>query len=208
MEHLSDRTRNPFGLDPPCERFVPGYGDPNADVHVIGDHPGVHGGAETGIPFTGNTAGERVQSILEAVGLLSSPGEKPDPHSLYLSYRYPCVVEGTPSRSDYADLDPYFDAELRAITAHVLVPVGERAVHHVLETFTTVNPTDNDVADLHATEISGGAWLVVPVADPERWDEGAGDRLRRTLADVLARDYERESDLGRFLTDPDPYRVR
>jgi len=40
-------------MRPDCESFVPGYGDANADFHVVGDHPGVHGGVDAGIPFTG-----------------------------------------------------------------------------------------------------------------------------------------------------------
>ena len=39
MENVTDRTSNPFDMRPPCERFVPGYGDANADFHVAGDHP-------------------------------------------------------------------------------------------------------------------------------------------------------------------------
>ena len=49
MENVTDRTSNPFGMHPPCEQFVPGYGDANAAFHVVGDHPGVHGGVDTGV---------------------------------------------------------------------------------------------------------------------------------------------------------------
>jgi len=37
-------------MDLPCERFVPGYGDTRAHFHVVGDHPGVHGGLDAGVP--------------------------------------------------------------------------------------------------------------------------------------------------------------
>ena len=59
VRNVTGRQSNPFGLSPSCESFVPGYGDANADFHVVGDHPGVHGGCETGIPFTGSRTGER-----------------------------------------------------------------------------------------------------------------------------------------------------
>mgnify|MGYP002760407047 CR=1 FL=1 len=49
MENVTDRTSNPFGMHPPCEQFVPGYGDANAAFHVVGDHPGAHGGVDTGV---------------------------------------------------------------------------------------------------------------------------------------------------------------
>ena len=47
-------------MEPGCERLVPGYGDANADFHVIGDHSDVHGGVETGVPFTETTASDRL----------------------------------------------------------------------------------------------------------------------------------------------------
>lgn len=208
VKHLSNRTRNPFGLSPPCERFVPGYGDPNADFHVIGDHPGHHGGDQTGVPFTDSVAGERMQRVLEAVGLLADPGDSPALENVFLSYLHTCVPDGEPTDADYGDMEPFFDAELRAITAHVLVPVGERAGRHVLHEFTTFPMATFDPDAIHATEHSTGAWLVVPVKEPTEWSAEDEDDIVAALESVLARDYARESDLGRFLTDPDPYLVR
>ncbi|MFB6069726.1 MAG: uracil-DNA glycosylase family protein [Halanaeroarchaeum sp.] len=208
MENVTDRIRNPFDLDPPCERFVPGYGDANADVHVIGDHPGIHGGIETGIPFTDSRAGDLLRSVLADVGLLEDPGPTADVQNLFLSYLHPCLPDGAPTPDSYRDMERFFDAELRAITAHVLVPVGDRPVRHVLEHFTTVPAADVAVADVHARELSSGGWLVIPVAEPTTWSDGDRVALLETLSSVLDRDYRRESDLGRFLTDPDPYLVR
>lgn len=213
MENVTDRVRNPFDMHPPCGRFVPGYGDANADVHAIGDHPGRHGGAETGIPFTGSTSGERLQSVLAEVGLLESPGDEPLVSNLYLSYLYMCVddesIEGEdPSEDAYSDLERFFDAELRAITADVLLPIGERAIRHVLRGFTTYPMADLDVDAVHATEVSGGGWLVVPLRDPADWTDDDRTAAVDALTAVLGRDFRRESDLGRFLTGPDPYLVR
>lgn len=208
MKVLSDRTSNPFGMAPPCDRFVPGYGDVDADVHVVGDHPGRHGGATTGVPFTDSTAGRRVQAVFESLGLLSNPGDEPTLDNLYFSYLHPCDTPDPPTERSYRELEPFFDAELRAITAHVIVPVGDRPVEHVLEEFTTT-PTENlSTAAIHATEISGGAWLVVPATEPGDWTDEDAEALRETLERVLGRDYRRESDLGRFLTDSNPYLVR
>jgi uracil-DNA glycosylase family 4 len=208
VENLTDRTRNPFGMKPPCERFVPGYGDANADVHVVGDHPGRHGGASTGVPFTDSLAGDRVQAVFEAVGLLSDPGDAPTLDRLFMSYLHTCVPDGDPSEASYVELERFFDAELRAITADVLVPVGDRAVRHVLQHFTTYPMDDLAIEEVHATEISSGAWLVVPAKEPADWTDDDQQRLVETLQNVLSRDFARESDLGRFLTDPDPYLVR
>jgi uracil-DNA glycosylase len=210
VEHLTDRASNPFGMSPDCESYVPGYGDPNADFHVIGDHPAAHGGVETGVPFTEAPASERLQAALVDGGLLETAGDEPEVASTFLSYLHLCVPAGDgPTEVEYGDMERFVDAEVRAIAAHVLLPVGERATRFVLETYTARPPKDDlDVAALHGTEIRGAGWLVVPIRDPREWDDEDGDRLAGALQELRATDYRRVSDLGRFLPGGDPYLVR
>lgn len=211
VKNVTDRTSNPFGMRPPCEQFVPGYGDANADFHAIGDHPGVHGGRDTGVPFT-NAVGRRLLGVLGDVRLLETPeSDRPKMDDLFCSYLHTCVTEGDPSPESYADCERFFDAELRAISAHVLLPVGERATRHVLRTYTARRvPTPLDMDELHARELRGSGWLVMPVTEPADWadKDDEADRLRTALGDLLESDYRRETDLGRFLPGDDPYLVR
>ncbi|GAA0300405.1 uracil-DNA glycosylase family protein [Halarchaeum salinum] len=210
MENVTDRTSNPFGMHPDAETYVPGYGDANADFHVIGDHPDAHGGADTGVPFTGTNAAVRLQHALAAVGLVGDPGETPTVDNLFVSYRHMGVPDGKPDAADYADMEPFFDAELRAITAHVLLPVGRATTEHVLEQYTARRGKvdTSDMAAIHGEEIHGSGFLVVPVRDPREWEDGDAETLVTALDELMDRDYRRESDLGRFLTGPDPYLVR
>lgn len=234
MRNVTDRTSNPFGMRPSCERFVPGYGDANAHFHVVGDHPGVHGGADTGVPFTGTPAAERLQAALVDAGLLESAGDEPAVANTFLSYLHMCVPtaangagdgavaddgvragdatgvdDPTPTDDEYADMERFFDAELRAIAAHVLLPVGERATQHVLEQYTARTWTpETSMDDLHGTELRGSGWLVVPVKDPREWTEGDAERLVEGIRTLRSTDYRRETDLGRFLPGGDPYLVR
>ncbi|WP_160133164.1 uracil-DNA glycosylase family protein [Halococcus salsus] len=208
MENVTDRTSNPFGMRPPCERFVPGYGDANADFHLVGDHPGVHGGVETEVPFT-NAAGRRLLGVLASVGLLDDPdSDAPEVENLYCSYLHLCVADGEPSDDSYIDNERFFDAELRAIGAHVLLPVGERATRYVVRNYTARTIEPFEMGALHATEIRGSGWLVIPVRDPSEWDGDEAERLREALETLLATDYRRETDLGRFLPGEDTYFVR
>lgn len=222
MENVTDRTSNPFGMSPPCERFVPGYGDANANFHVIGDHPKIHGGSETGVPFT-NDAGMRLQRALATAGLIEQPDQNtPAMHETFFSYIHMCVPEGVgpPTERAYLDMERFFDAELRAIAAHVLLPVGMKATQHVIETYTALPmdvdaPTDMD--ELHATEIRGSGFLVYPILDPSEWQsenraddchDGTEEQLVQALFDLQATDYYQEVDLGRFLPNDEPYHVR
>lgn len=217
MKNVTDRTSNPFGMDPPCEHAcaadVPavfGYGDANADVHVIGDHPGVHGGTRTGVPFTGCDAGRAVQSVLRAVDLLADPGDSPDLRNCFLSYLHTCCPPDgqPPSEAAYAEMEPFFDAELRAIAAHVLVPVGERAIRHAFAHYTARRTDEIDVRALHGTEVRGSGWLLLPLSEPADWTTGDRERAVEGLAALLERDYRQTTDLGRFLATEDSYLVR
>ncbi len=220
MENVTERTSNPFGMTPPCEQpcapggpaAVYGYGDANADFHVVGDHPGVHGGRSTGVPFTESVAGERLQGVLHDVGLLAeSYSDQPAVRDLFCSYLHMCCSpDGDPSDTDYLELERFFDAELRAITAHVLVPVGERAIEHVLRTYTSkARLLDRGVEWLHARELQGAGFLVVPVREPADWEAGDRNALVDSLGDTLASDYRQISDLGRFTgVEGDSYLVR
>lgn len=184
MKRVTDRVSNPFGMRAPGEPAVYGYGDANGDFHVIGADADTHGGAETGVPFTGSVAGERLQSVLHAVGFATDPySDDPELENCYLSYRR--ISPGDPG-----DLERYIDAELRAINAHILLPVGDDALAYVLEEFTTqARSITADAARRHATEIRGRGFLVVPVREPADWEPGDESALTERLHALLGSDY-------------------
>ncbi|MFC7186141.1 uracil-DNA glycosylase family protein [Halorubrum yunnanense] len=233
MQNVTDRTRNPFGMRPDCGSFVPGYGDANADFHVVGDHPGVHGGVGTGVPFTGEPWSAAFLSALTEAGLIAGLAEDAAPDGTgatavgggrsdegaesepvrtertYLSYLHTCAPDGEPTAASYDDMERFFDAELRAIAAHVLLPVGARATEHVLEQYTArAWKTEVDMDALHGEELLGSGWLVLPVKDPAEWKADDADRLVDGLRELRSTDFRRESDLGRFIAGSDPYLVR
>ncbi|WP_135806458.1 uracil-DNA glycosylase family protein [Halorussus marinus] len=221
MKNVTDRITNPFDMRPPCpgaegeQAAVFGYGDANADFHVVGDHPGVHGGCETGVPFTGSPAGERLRSVLNEVGLVADrdgDGDGPAVANLFLSYRYMCCLadDRAPTDREYDDLEPFFDAELRAIAAHVLLPVGEAATRHVLATYgaRAALVDDRGMAELHADHVPGSGFLVVPIREPTEWADADRERLAASLSELLDSDYRQTADLSRFLAGDETYEVR
>ena len=203
-------------MRPDCESFVPGYGDANADFHLVGDHPGVHGGVDAGVPFTGEPWSSTFFAALADGGLVEPvdepTGEGTDPivtDGTFASYLHMCVTDGPPDDAAYADMERFFDAELRAIAAHVLLPVGARATDHVLWQYTSrAHKTPVDMNALHATELLGSGWLVLPIKDPDEWTDGDAHRLAAALRELRSTDFRRESDLGRFLPGSDSYLVR
>lgn len=221
MKNVTSERSNPFGMRPPCPHrcsgshartAVFGYGDANADFHIIGDHPGVHGGATTGIPFTGSKSGTKIIDVLMETGLVEAEASNSmRPENCFLSYVYCCCVKSnsSPSREDYKKFERFFDAELRAIAADVLIPVGETPTMHVLQEYTNQYPrVSHDVADLHGQELRGRGFLVVPLMDPSTWTDADFEAAVVALKQVLSRDYKQMVDLGRFLPHGDPYFVR
>ena len=64
-----------------CEYWgkpVPGFGDPNARVLVLGLAPGAHGSNRTGRPFTGDASGNFMYPVLHETGFaLSAHRDRP-----------------------------------------------------------------------------------------------------------------------------------
>jgi uracil-DNA glycosylase family 4 len=52
---------------------VPGFGDPNARILVLGLAPGAHGANRTGRPFTGDGSGDFMYPVLHELGMASKP---------------------------------------------------------------------------------------------------------------------------------------
>ena len=183
MENVTDRTSNPFGMRPPSEPAVHGYGDPNADFHFIGESPEAHGGAETGVPFSSEDT-KRLRDLLDSVGFVESR-EPLRLRNAFLSYLRMTDADG------FDELERFFDAELRLVNAHILVPLGEEAARHVIETYTAQAPklAEESLEELHATEVRGAGFLVVPALDPRDWDDADKDALGEKLREILASDY-------------------
>jgi uracil-DNA glycosylase family 4 len=99
-------------------RPVPGFGDPEARLLLVGLAPGAHGANRTGRAFTGDRSGDFLYAALHRAGYASQPTSTASNDGLslrdaFVSLPVRCVPpQNRPSTDEVATCAPLFDAEL------------------------------------------------------------------------------------------------
>ncbi len=97
---------------------VPGFGDPNARLLVIGLAPAAHGGTRTGRPFTGDGSGRFLVRALHEAGFASQPtserwGDGLSYRDCYLTAAVKCAPPGDrPTPREFDNCSGYLDEEI------------------------------------------------------------------------------------------------
>lgn len=117
-----------------CEywaRPVPGFGDPEAQLLILGLAPGAHGSNRTGRPFTGDRSGDFMYPVLHRVGFASQPTAKHRDDGLrlldaYITAAVRCAPpDNKPLPEELAACAPFLDRELGELTnLKVVVALG------------------------------------------------------------------------------------
>jgi uracil-DNA glycosylase family 4 len=110
---------------------VPGFGDPNAHVLIMGLAPGAHGSNRTGRPFTGDASGNFMYPILYETGFANQPAatDRNDGlvlKDLYITAAVRCAPpDNKPLPSELVNCAPYLDRELDGLKdVRVIVALG------------------------------------------------------------------------------------
>jgi uracil-DNA glycosylase len=112
-------------------RAVPGFGDPEARLVLVGLAPGAHGANRTGRMFTGDGSGDFLYAALHRAGFASQPGARARDDGLVLRDVFIVAAgrcappDNRPAPEELARCAPFLDAELGALPrARVLVALG------------------------------------------------------------------------------------
>ena len=112
-------------------RPVPGFGDPNAKVLVLGLAPGAHGSNRTGRPFTGDASGNFMYPVLHETGFANqaTATSKEDGlvlKDLYITAAARCAPPANkPLPTELANCAPYLERELQGLNrVKVIVALG------------------------------------------------------------------------------------
>lgn len=123
---------------------LPGWGDPQARVYIVGLAPAAHGGNRTGRIFTGDSSGDFLFAALYRAGFANQPTSRARDDGLRLSDVYigaaaRCAPpDNKPTPQEFANCFPYLAREFELLkNARVVIGLGAiafRTILHVLET--------------------------------------------------------------------------
>lgn len=118
-----------------CEYWgkpVPGFGDPDARVLIMGLAPGAHGSNRTGRPFTGDASGNFMYPVLYETGFANQPTavERNDGlrlKDLYITAAVRCAPpDNKPLPQELAECSVFLDREIAGLKkVKVVVALGK-----------------------------------------------------------------------------------
>ncbi len=123
-------------------RPVPGFGDQQAKICIVGLAPGAHGANRTGRPFTGDGAGDFMYPLLHAADLANqshslSADDNFRLNDVYITNAVKCLPpENRPVAEEFAACRPFLLDELSCLTdLRVIVALGRGAFVSLLQLF-------------------------------------------------------------------------
>jgi uracil-DNA glycosylase family 4 len=132
-EKVAREKRAAFADEDYWGRPLPGYGDPNARVYVLGLAPAAHGGNRTGRVFTGDRSGDWLFASLYRTGFANQPESRHAGDGLalrdaWIAAAVRCAPPANrPLPHERDNCLPYAAEELRLIQPAVIVCLGKFA---------------------------------------------------------------------------------
>jgi uracil-DNA glycosylase len=111
-------------------RPVPGFGDPRAELVILGLAPAAHGANRTGRVFTGDRSGDFLFAGLHRAGFANQPRSEHREDGLALTGAFiaaPCRCappDNKPLLEELARCTPFLDRELALLPVQVVLALG------------------------------------------------------------------------------------
>jgi uracil-DNA glycosylase family 4 len=110
---------------------VPGFGDPKAELMLVGLAPGAHGSNRTGRPFTGDKSGEFLYQALYDAGFANRPvavnrGDGLQLQNAYITAAARCAPpDNKPLPQELLNCRPYLERELEILKPRAVLALGK-----------------------------------------------------------------------------------
>jgi uracil-DNA glycosylase family 4 len=138
---------------------VPGFGDPQGRVLVVGLAPGAHGSNRTGRQFTGDASGNFLFPALHRAGFANQTEAESRNDGLILKDMYitasgRCAPpDNKPTPAELNACQPYLEREIQILQPKVIVCLGKIAFDRILKIF-----------QIHGLKFSHGAVFQLPAS--------------------------------------------
>lgn len=132
-EEVARTKRRAFRGETYWGRPVPGFGDPRAELVILGLAPAAHGANRTGRMFTGDRSGDFLYAQLYQAGFASQPTSRRRGDGLalrgaYITATCRCAPPGNkPLPSEIANCRPYLETELDLLLPRAVLALGKIA---------------------------------------------------------------------------------
>jgi uracil-DNA glycosylase family 4 len=177
-------------------RPLPGFGDPDARILIVGLAPAAHGGNRTGRVFTGDASGDFLWTALHEVGLADRSSSRRADDGLTLLGAYvaaavrcaPPANKPTPEERDTCA--PFLAREVAALDrVRVIVPLGAFGWEAAFRAIAAVSGADVRPRPRfgHGAEAQAGHYTVVGSYHPSQQNTFTGRLTMPMFVSVLSR---------------------
>jgi uracil-DNA glycosylase family 4 len=186
-------------------RPLPGFGDPNAGILLVGLAPAAHGGNRTGRIFTGDASGDFLWAALHETGFANRSNSRRADDGLRLRDVYiAAVVRCAPPANKPAPDErdrclPYLVRELELLpNVHVIVPLGAFAWDGVLRALAALGDLARPRPRFgHGAEATVGGYTLVGSFHPSQQNTFTGKLTAPMFEGVLERARSLADTVGR-----------
>lgn len=183
---------------------VPGWGDPQARLYIVGLAPAAHGGNRTGRVFTGDSSGDFLFGALYRAGFANQPtserrGDGLALRDVYIGAAARCAPpDNKPTPQEFANCLAYLAREFELLkNVRVLIGLGAlgfNAILKLLETHTPALPRPRPKFG-HNTLYHIGNYALIGTYHPSRQNTNTG-KLTATMFDRVFESARRELARG------------
>jgi len=193
-----EAARNPprrFAGETYWARPLPGFGDPDAHLLIVGLAPAAHGGNRTGRIFTGDRSGDFLFRVLHRTGYANRPVSVRPGDGLRLSAAYIAAVNrcappgNRPTPEERDNCLPYLVRELELLDrVRVVVPLGAFAWDGALRALAALGHVARPRPRFgHGAEASVGPYVLVGAFHPSQQNTFTGKLTHDMLEAVFRR---------------------
>ena len=174
---------------------LPGFGDPNARLIVVGLAPAAHGGNRTGRIFTGDRSGEWLFRALHRAGYANQPSSVARDDGLRLKDCFVCAIVrcappgNKPLPSERDNCIGYTVRELRLLRrARAILALGSYAWDGVLRAAAELGARTKPKPRFgHGVTVEVGRWVLVGSYHPSQQNTFTGTLTEGMLDQAVAK---------------------